>query len=118
MTEVRVKFKYLAVIYLTVALYIHSTEHTHVPDALRKVVELAPALKRASKLVLLPHREALQAQRLSVPVGNVRDVALVETGTVLVVLLTSVYLLRTIVRASRRVQDVAAVNISLTKKDI
>ena len=106
----------LAVIYLTIALYIQSTEHTQVPDALRKVVEVSPALKRASKLVLIPHAEALQAQRLSVPVGNVRDVALVETGTVVVVLLTFVYLFRTIVRASRRAQDVA-VKTSLAKKD-
>jgi hypothetical protein len=93
-----------------------STEHAQVPDALHKVVGLAPALERTSKLVLIPHAEALQAQRLRVPVGNAKDVALVETGTVLVVLLTFVYLLRTIVRASRRAQDVA-VKTTLVKKD-
>lgn len=41
------------------------------PNVLHKVVELAHALKRASKLVLIPHVEALQAYELSVPVGNV-----------------------------------------------
>ena len=43
------------------------------------------------------------------PVGNVRDLALVGTGTVLVVLLTFVYLLCMIVRASRCARDHVAV---------
>ncbi|KAF8264177.1 PIG-X [Lactarius quietus] len=88
----------------------------HVPDTLHKVVELAPALKRASKLILIRHAETVRAQTLHVSVGNARDVALVETGTVVVVLLVFMYLLRTIVRASRRAQDVA-VKGSLAKKD-
>jgi hypothetical protein len=67
-------------------------------------MELAPALKgTASKLILIPHAEPVQAQTLNVPVGDVGDVALVETGTVVVILLTFVYLMRTIVRASHRV---------------
>ena len=92
-----------------------SAEHVQVPEALHKVVELAPALKHASKLVLIPHAEAVHAQALRVPVGNAGDVALVETGTVVVVLLAFVYLLHTIVRASRA-QDVA-VKTSVAKKD-
>ncbi|KAF8273868.1 PIG-X [Lactarius quietus] len=82
-------------------------EHMQVPDVLHKVVEFAPALKRASKFILIPHSEAVQAQTFRVPVGNARDIALVETGTVVVVLLAFMYLLRTIVRVSRRTQDVA-----------
>ncbi|KAH9083615.1 PIG-X [Lactarius deliciosus] len=89
-------------------------ERMQVPDALHKVFKLAPVLERASKLVLIPHAEAVHAQVLRVPVGNAGDVALVETGTVVVVLLTFVYLLRTIVRASRA-QDVA-VKTSVAKK--
>ncbi|KAI9442287.1 PIG-X [Lactarius indigo] len=90
-------------------------ERMQVPDALHKVVKLVPALERASRLVLIPHAEAVQVQVLRVPVGNAGDVALVETGTVVVVLLTFVYLLRTIFRASRA-QDVAA-KTSVAKKD-
>ena len=88
-----------------------------VPDALHKVVELAPALKHASKLGLIPRARTVEAETLCVPAGNARDVALVETGTVVVVLLTFVYLLRTIVRASRRAQDHVAVKSGLEKKD-
>ena len=87
-----------------------------VPDALHKVVELAPALKRASKLVLIPHAEAVHAQTIRVPVGNAGDVALVETGTVVVVLIAFVYLVRTIVRASRA-QEVAVKTSVAAKKD-
>ncbi len=73
-----------------------------IPDTLHKVVELTPALKRASKLVLIPPAKSVQAQTLHVPVGYAGDVALVETGTVVVVLLSFMYLLHTILRASRR----------------
>ncbi len=59
-------------------------------DTLHKVVELAPALKRALKFVLIPHAEAVQAQTLCVLMGNAGDVALVETSTVVVVLLVFV----------------------------
>lgn len=83
-----------------------STEHVRVPDTLNKVLEFAPALNRA-QLILIPHAETVQAQTLRLPVGDASDVALVETGTVVVILLTFVYLLRTIVRASRRAQDLA-----------
>ncbi|KAI9463700.1 PIG-X [Lactarius psammicola] len=93
----------------------HGGERMKVPEALHKVVELAPALKRASKLVLIPHAEAIRAQALRVPVGYAGDVALVETGTVVVILLAFVYLLHAIVRASRA-QDVA-VKTSVAKKD-
>ena len=108
MVEVRVKFPCQASIYLTVASYIESTEHTQVPDALHKVVKLAPVLKLALSLVLILMRRRYK-QRHVVPVGNVRDLALVGTGTVLVVLLTFVYLLCTIVRASRCARDHVAV---------
>lgn len=69
------------------------------------------ALKdETSTLVLIPHVGSVRAQTLRVPVGDAGDVAFVETGTVLVVLLAFVYLLRTIVRASRaqRVAEVPA----------
>jgi hypothetical protein len=83
-----------------------------VPDALQDIVELAPTLKGgASMLVLIPHTESVQAQTLRVPVGDAGDVALVETGTVVVILLAFVYLVRTIVRASR------AQRVSTTKKE-
>ena len=84
-----------------------------VPDTLREVVELAPTLKRASSLVLIPHAEHLQAQTLHVPVGDARDVALVETGTVVVILVAFAYLLRAIGRASRAGQYS---NVGATKK--
>jgi hypothetical protein len=68
-----------------------------------------------SALVLIPHAGSVRAQTLRVPVGNAGDVAIVETGTVIVILFAFVYLLRAIVRASRaqRVAEVPA-----TKKDI
>ncbi len=49
----------------------------------------------ASTLVLTPHAESVRAQTLRVPVGDVRDVAVVETGTVVVILVVFVYLVRT-----------------------
>jgi hypothetical protein len=83
-----------------------------VPDALHDVVELAPALKGAtSTLILIRHVESVQTETLRVPVGDVGDVALVETGTVVVILLTFVYLMQTIVRASH------AQRVSATQKD-
>jgi hypothetical protein len=85
-----------------------------VPDALRKVVELAPTLAERT-LVSIPRVKSLHAQTLRVPVGDAGDVALVETGTVVVILLAFVYLLRTLVRASR--ERVTAVSVSATKKD-
>ena len=93
-----------------------TAEGVQVPDALLKVTEIVPALKRASKLVLIPHAETVHAQTLRVPVGNAGDVVLVETVTVMVVLLTFVYLLRTIVRASRA-QGVFVKTSSIAKKD-
>jgi PIG-X / PBN1 len=86
-----------------------------VPSALRKVVELAPALKNASSFVLIPHAEPVRVQTLRVPVGNMGDVALVETGTVIVILAAFAYLLHAIARASRT--QYAAVNPNVTKKD-
>ncbi|KAH9972434.1 PIG-X [Lactifluus volemus] len=84
-----------------------------VPDALREVLELAPTLERASSLVFIPHAENLQAQMLHVPVGDARDVALVETGTVVVILVAFAYLFRAIGRA----QYSKAVNVGATKKE-
>ncbi len=69
----------------------------------------------ASTLVLIPHAESVRAQTLRVPVGDVRDVAVVETGTVVVILVVFVYLVRTIVRATRA-QGVA-VAVAGSKKD-
>jgi len=88
-----------------------------VPDALRDVVELAPAFKDpASTLFLIPHAESVRVQTFRVPVGDAGDVALVETGTVVVVLLAFVYLMRAIVRASRSRGRSAAVDVSVAKK--
>lgn len=81
---------------------VYTEKRVPVPDALHDVVELAPALKdAASMLVLIPRAESVRAQMLRVPVGDAGDVALVETGTVVVILLAFVYLLRTVARASR-----------------
>ncbi|KAI0250345.1 PIG-X [Lactifluus subvellereus] len=86
-----------------------------VSDALREVVELAPALEDASTLVLIPRAEPVRAQTLRVPVGDGGDVALVETGTIVVILVAFAYLLRVITRVSRA--QYAAVHISVAKKD-
>jgi hypothetical protein len=89
-----------------------TAKRMQLPDALQDVVELAPALKgAASTLILIRYAESVQTQMLRVPVGDVGDVALVETGTVVVILLTFVYLMRTIVRASH------AQRVSATQKD-
>ncbi|KAI0275535.1 hypothetical protein BGY98DRAFT_992095 [Russula aff. rugulosa BPL654] len=69
------------------------------------------ALKdETSTVVLIPHVGSVRAQTLRVPVGDAGDVAFVETGTVVVILFAFVYLLRTIVRASRaqRVAEITA----------
>ncbi len=99
--------------------FLCTAKRTQVPDALRKVVELAPALIRGGgaerTLVSIPHAESVRMQTLRVPVGDAGDVAFVETGTVVVVLLAFVFLLRTIVNARTRH---AAVPVSAAKKNI
>ncbi|KAI0250341.1 hypothetical protein BJV78DRAFT_591103 [Lactifluus subvellereus] len=65
-----------------------------VSDALREVIELVPALEDASTLVLIPRVEPVRAQTLRVPVGDGGDVALAETGTIVVILVAFAYLLR------------------------
>ena len=73
------------------------------------------ALKdETSTLVMIPHVGSVRAQTLRIPVGDAGDVAVVGTGTVVVILLAFVYLLRTIVRASRA-QRMAVVPVA--KKD-
>jgi hypothetical protein len=86
-----------------------------IPDALRKVVELAPALVGGGErtLVLILRAESVRAQTLRVPVGDAGDVAVVETGTVVVVLLVFVYLLRTICARAR----FGAIYVSVAKKE-
>jgi hypothetical protein len=88
---------------------------------LRKVVELAPALigidaREGKTLVSIPRAASVRAQTLGVPVGDAGDVAVVETGTVVVILLVFVYLFRTIMRASGRGRG-AVEGVSATKKD-
>lgn len=87
-----------------------TAKRNHAPEALQFTLK-----DETSTLVLIPHVGSVRAQTLRVPVGDAGDVAIVETGTVVVILLVFVYLLRTIVRASRaqRVAEVPA-----TKKDI
>ena len=104
--------------YFLTRLFLCTAKRTQVPDALRKVVELAPALIRGGggaerTLVSIPHAESVRVQTLRVPVGDAGDVAFVETGTVVVVLLAFVFLLRTIVNARTRQ---AAVPVSAAKK--
>ena len=73
------------------------------------------ALKdETSTFVLIPHVGSVPAETLRLPVGDAGDVAFVEAGTVVVILFAFVYLLGTIVRASRA-QHVA--EVSATKKD-
>lgn len=88
-----------------------------IPDALRQVVELAPTLVGGGErtLVLIPRAGSVHAQTLRVPVGDAGDVAVVETGTVVVLLLAFVYLVRTIARASHA--QFGAVYVSRAKKD-
>lgn len=102
---------------LLTILYVCTTKDTQIPDALRKVVELAPALVGGGErtLVSIPRVESVRTQTLRVPVGDAGDVAMVETGTIVVVLLAFVYLTRTIVRASR--VRFGAVYVSVAKED-
>ena len=88
-----------------------------IPDALRQVVELAPALVGGGErtLVVIPRAGSVRAQTFRVPVGDAGDVAVVETGTIVVVLLAFVYLLRTILRTSQARSGV--VYVSAAKKD-
>jgi hypothetical protein len=80
------------------------------PDVLRTALK-----DETSTLVLVPHAGSMRAQTLRVPVGDAGDVAVVETATVVVILFAFVYLLRTIVRASRAQRVV--VEVPATKKD-
>ncbi len=86
-----------------------TAKRTQVPDALHVALK-----DDTSTLVWIPRVGSVRAQTLRVPVGDAGDVAVVETGTVVVILFAFVYLLWTIVRASRsqRVAEVPA-----TKKD-
>ena len=97
--------------------YVTAEQHTRIPDALRQVVELAPALVGGGErtLVLIPRAESVRAQTLRVPVGDAGDVAVVEAGTIVVVLLAFVYLFRTI-RARARF-GAGAVYVSVAKKE-
>jgi len=73
-----------------------------VPDALQNIVQLAPAFQGGDlAFALIPRAESGRAQTLRVPVGDVGDVALVEAGTVVVIILAFAYLLRIIARRSR-----------------
>ena len=92
-------------------------QHMQMPDALRQVVELAPALVGGGErtLVSIPRAESVRAQTLRVPVGDAEDVAVVEAGTIVVVLLAFVYLFRTI-RARARF-GAGAVYVSVAKKE-
>ena len=96
--------------------YVCTTKDTQTPDALRKVVELAPALVGGGErtLVSISRAESVRTQTLRVPVGDAGDVAVVETGTVVVVLLAFVYLMRAIGRVRGRF---GAVYVSAAKKD-
>lgn len=103
------------------AYSLRTAKRTQVPDALRKVVELAPALigsdGRERKAVVSIRRAAsVRAQTLGVPVGDAGDVAVVEAGTVAVILFVFVYLFRAIVRASGRGR-VGAEGARATKKE-
>lgn len=66
-----------------------------VPDVLQIALK-----DESSTLVWIPHAGSVRSQTLRVPVGDAGDVGVVETGTVVVILLAFVYLLLTIVRAS------------------
>jgi hypothetical protein len=81
-----------------------------VPDVLQVALN-----DETSTLVLIPHAGSMRPQTLRIPVGDAGDVAIVETGTVVVILLAFVYLLRTIVRASSAQR--VAVEVPATKKD-
>lgn len=86
-----------------------TAKRTQAPDILQIALK-----DETSTLVLIPHTGSVRSQTLRVPVGDAGDVAVVETGTVVVILFVFVYLVRTIMRASRA-KPVAVV--SATKKD-
>jgi len=65
-------------------------------------------------LVLIPHAESVRAQTSHVPVW---DAGNVETGTVVVIPLAFVYLLRTFVRASRAQRVAVEVQYPQQKKN-
>ena len=87
-----------------------TAKRTQVPDVLQFALK-----DETSTVVLIPHVGPVSTQTLRVPVGDAGDVAVVETGTVVVILLSFVYLLRTIVRASRAQR--VAVEVPATKKN-
>jgi hypothetical protein len=90
-----------------------TAKRMQVPDVLQIALK-----DETSTLVLIPHAGSVRAQTLRVPVGDAGDVAVVETGTAVIILLAFVYLLRTIVRASRAQRVPMAVEVPATKKDI
>jgi len=101
------------------SLRMYTATDMQIPDALRKVVELAPTTLVGGgerTLVLIPRAESVRTQTLRVPVGNAGDVPVVETGTAVVVLLTFVYLMRTI-RTRTSHARFGAVYVSAAKKD-
>ncbi|KAF8502383.1 PIG-X [Russula emetica] len=87
-------------------------KQTQVPSVLQVALK-----DETSTLVLIPHAGSMRGQTLRVPVGDSGDVAVVETVTVVVILLAFVYLLRTIVRASRAQRVAVDHEIPATKKD-
>jgi len=87
-----------------------TAKRTQVPDVLQIALK-----DETSTLVLIPHAGSVRAQTLRVPVGDAGDVAFVEAGTIVVILFAFVYLLRSIVRASRAQR--VAVEVPATKKD-
>jgi hypothetical protein len=89
-----------------------TAKQTQVPDVLQVALK-----DETSTLVLIPHSGSMRAQTLRVPVGDAGDVAVVETVTVVVILLAFVYLLRTIVRASRAQRVAVDHEVPATKKD-
>jgi PIG-X / PBN1 len=90
-----------------------TAKRMQVPDVLQIALK-----DETSTLVLIPHAGSVRAQTLRVPVGDAGDVAVVETGTVVIILLAFVYLLRTIVRASHAQRVPVAVEVPATKKDM
>jgi len=102
----------------TINHFVYIAKRAEVPHALQNIVELAPAFQGAdSALVLIWRSESARAQTLHVPVGDVGDVAMVETGTVIVIMLAFVYLLRTIARKSRARAAVDVVDGSTKKSN-
>lgn len=96
-------------LFITSWVSLFTAKRTQAPDVLHFALK-----DDSSTLALIPHVGSVRSQTLRVPVGDAGDVGIVGTGTVVVILFAFVYLLRTIVRASRtrRVAEVTA-----TKKD-